>query len=170
MAVRVSRVSYPSIEHVAQEARPYPRELLDGCESGLVLFAAAFLGHNDAIHFAEAGIPNVTLVDVDGERLDEMAELYRDKSWTWLTADAWDVALNARRLGTKFDAVSVDTFTGPALERSLRSLDLWTAIARKLVTVTSVGTHFDVPRGWYGRLRKRSANADWLVLRPEPEP
>jgi len=163
----VTRVSYPSLEHVALEARPYPRDLLAGCESGLVLFAAAFLGHNDAIHFAEAGVPNVTLVDVDGARLEEMQDLYRDPTWTWLEADAWDVAHSAHRLEAKFDAVSVDTFTGAALERSLGDLELWTSIAGRFVTVTATrDSSYRVPRHWRSRVLARSTLAYWLILEP----
>jgi hypothetical protein len=164
----VTRVTYPSLEHVAIEKRPYPAELLEGCQSGLVLFAAAFLGHNDAIHFAEAGVPNVTLVDVDGERLEEMRGLYRDPSWEWLEADAWDVARDARRLDAKFDAVSVDTFTGAALERSLGDLELWTSIARRVVTVTATrDSSYRVPRHWRSRVLGRSSLAYWLILEPD---
>lgn len=167
----MSRVSYPSLEHVAMEKRPYPAELLEGCESGLCLFAAAFLGHNDAIHFAEAGVPDVTLVDVDGERLREMNELYRDKRWTFAESDAFAFARFARQLGSKWDAVSVDTFTGSALERSLGDLEQWTSIARRFVTVTATrDASYRLPRGWRSRIVWRSSAAYWLVLEPARVP
>ena len=150
------------------EKRPYPAELLAGCESGLVLFAAAFLGHNDAIHFAEAGVPNVTLVDVDGERLNEMKDLYRDETWQFVEADAWEYARTARDYDLAFDAVSVDTFTGPALERSLGDLTAWTSIARRFVTVTATrDVGFQLPDRWRYRILWRSSLAYWLVLEPE---
>lgn len=149
------------------EKRPYPAELLEGCESGLILFAAAFLGHNDAIHFAEAGVPNVTLVDVDGERLEEMKSLYRSRVWSFVEADAWTYAEACREYDLMFDAVSVDTFTGSALERSLGDLEAWTSIARRFVTVTA--THeasWRLPRGWNSRIMRRSSTAYWLILEP----
>ena len=167
----MSRITYPSLEHVAMEKRPYPAELLAGCESGLCLFAAAFLGHNDVIHFAEAGIPDVTLVDVDGERLREMNELYRDKRWQFIEADAFGFARASRILGTKWDAVSVDTFTGSALERSLGDLEQWTSIARRFVTVTATrDASYRVPRGWRSSIHWRSTDAYWLVLEPDRVP
>lgn len=170
MAVRVSRVTYPSLEHVAMEKRPYPAELLEDCETGLVLFAAAFLGHNDAIHFAEAGV-RTTCVDVDEPRLEEMRTLYRDPEWSWVVGDAWEYARKVRDAGQRFDAVSVDTFTGAATDRSLANLEAWTSIANRVVIATAIGTHFDIPPGWSGRLRRRSDTVDWLVLRPdEPKP
>lgn len=164
----MTRVHYPSLEHVALEKRPYPADLLAGCKSGLVLFAAAFLGHNDAIHFAEAGVPDVTLVDVDGPRLDEMQELYRDPSWNFREDDAFEFARVARAAGLRWDAVSVDPFSGAALERTLVDLSQWTALASRLVAVTLTrGEVYVVPRGWR-RLRvvERSSSAYWLVLVP----
>src|SRR3990172_9872911 len=111
-----------TLEHVAMQARPYPTELLEGCETGLVLFAAAFLGHNDAIHFAEAGI-TTSCVDIDSEGLAEMRELYPD-SWAFVTVDAWHFAEACASEGVQWDAVSVDTFSGDATRRSLDSLEL----------------------------------------------
>jgi hypothetical protein len=169
----MARVTYPSLEHVAIEKRPYPAELLEGCETGLILFAAAFLGHNDAIHFAEAGVRDVTLVDVDGPRLAEMRDLYSNE-WTFLERDAWDVAGQAREAGLTFDAVSVDTFTGAAMTRSLDDLEAWTSIANRFVTVTATrdvvfGGVF-IPGDWNVRLFPRSSEAYWLVLEPDRVP
>ena len=53
----------------------YPTHLLEGCETGLCLFAAAFLGQNDAAHFEEAGVLT-TCVDIDAERLGQMSFYY----------------------------------------------------------------------------------------------
>lgn len=162
---------YRSLEHVAMDAAEYPAEILEGASSGLILFAAAFLGRNDAVHFAEAGVPNVTLVDVDEERLAEMRALYRDDSWRWLGGfDAWEVARAAREEGVKYDVVSVDTFTGDAEERSLASLNLWTAIAGRVVTVTaSWDSGYRIPSGWRSSVLWRSARVYWLVLERERE-
>ena len=171
----LTRMGPLTLEHIAMEARPYPVKHLKGCKTGLVLFAAAFMGHNDAIHFAEAGI-DTTCVDINGPRLREMAGLYPD-GWSFVTEDAWKVAEKARKYGTKWDAVSVDTFTGDMMERSLDSLDLWCSLARKVVTVTyamktdglglGIGS-FDfpeeVPAGWKWHLHPRSGAVYWLVL------
>lgn len=145
-------------------ARPYPAHLLEGCETGLCLFAAAFLGHNDAIHFAEAGIKTFC-VDTDGERLSKMATLYPD-DWRWAVDDAWKFADDAYALGETWDAVSVDSFTGEALERSMQSIELWCSLARKLVTVTvSSLVPWRIPPGWNFELLQRSSGGIyWLVL------
>lgn len=160
-------VTYPTLEHVAMDARPYPSELLEGCETGLVLFAAAYLGHNDAIHFAEAEL-QTTCVDVDGERLAAMRALYPD-DWTFLAEDAWTYAERRAVDGFQYDAVSVDTFTGEAEARSMKSLELWTSLARKVVTVTVTAEHVTrhgiaLPEGWGMSLRLRAPGVYWLVL------
>jgi hypothetical protein len=159
----VEAVTYPTLEHVAMQARPYPSHLLEGCKSGLCLFAAAFLGHNDAIHFAEAGIDTMC-VDTDRERLREMAALYPD-SWSFQAADAWQFA-EIWSGGFQWDAVSVDTWTGDLMLRALGSLDLWCSLARKFVTCTITHEIDDLPQidGWLPWLSPRSGNVDWLVL------
>lgn len=161
------RITYPSLEHVARNAGPFPTSLVVGCESALVLFAAGFLGHNDAIHFAEAGIPDVTLVDNNAPRLEEMRSLYRDVSWEWVAGDAWEVAGAARAVGRLWDAVTVDTFTGDAEARSLAGLELWTSLASRFVAVgASLDAEYRVPDGWSADLIPRSSHVQWLVLQP----
>ena len=164
----MGNVTYATLEHVAEQARPYPAHLLDGCETGLVLFAAAFLGHNDAIHFAEAGL-ETTCTDIDESRLDEMRAIYPD-SWTFHNADAWAFAQAAKREELAWDAVSVDTFTGTLMEMALDSLALWTSIANRVVTVTITVPVIDeikVPLGWETSLYPRSRSVAWLTLERE---
>lgn len=156
-------VDYATLEHVAMNARPYPTEILEGCETGLCLFSAAFLGHNDAIHFAEAGL-RTTCVDTNAGRLEEMSELY-PRNWQWRWEDAWTFAQRAEALGWQWDAVSADTFTGDVEIKSLRSLDLWCSLARKALTVTlTEGKTYDVPKGWISNLYERAEGVYWLVL------
>jgi len=160
-------VNYRTLEHVAMQARPYPSELLEGCENGLCLFSAAFLGHNDAIWFAQAGMRSVC-VDIDYDRLSQMNGLY-PKDWVFVQADAWEFATWARALPSapRWDAVSVDCFTGDTEDKVLRSLDLWCALARELVTVTITLEKTDAiiaPPGWRSSLFHRANNVYWLVL------
>jgi hypothetical protein len=175
----VGAVTYPTLEHVAMQARPYPAHLLEGCETGLCLFAAAFLGHNDAIHMAEAGL-RVTCVDTDALRLHEMMSLY-PSDWQFITADAWSFAHDqgaehrdtltyrhwaaAPGIPIRWDVVSVDTFTGDAMQRSLESLPLWCSLARKAATVTHTdGASYQTPAGWRSSLVERATGVNWLVL------
>lgn len=150
----------PPLDKISAQARPYPAHLLNGCETGLCLFSAAFLGWNDAIHMARNDL-DTTCVDIDTERLIEMSRLY-PLNWTFLPEDAWEFA---ERVNLKWDAVSVDTFTGAATERSLASLDLWCSLANKAVTVTLTdGAKYQVPPGWLAWTFPRSGIVHWLVL------
>lgn len=128
-------VSYPTLEHVAMQQRPYPTHVLEGAETGLVLFAAAFLGHNDAIHFAEAGVC-CHCVDSDGPRLAEMAQLYPD-DWNWAIDDVWKFGRDAWDNDETWDVVSLDPFTGDTMELVLDDLQLWSELARKALVVGS---------------------------------
>jgi hypothetical protein len=152
-----------TLEHVAMDAKAFPREKLEGCETGLVLFAGAFLGTNDAIHFASAGIPTVC-VDTDRDALERMRDLYPEM-FEFVQADAWQYAEAARDLGLTWDAVSVDTWTGDASARSMESLELWTAIAERLVVATIANTDtWITPEGWSAWTQTRSERAAWLIL------
>lgn len=156
-------LTYATLEHVAMQGRPYPVDKLKGCETGLCLFAAAFLGHNDAVHFAEAGMQTMC-VDIDAPRIAQMAMLY-PKTWQFAVDDAWKFAEDAAKVGEQWDAVSVDTFTGEAMDRSLESLELWCSLARKVVTATYIdGATFRVPEGWESDLYERATGVYWLVL------
>lgn len=151
------------LDKISREARPYPSFRLPEAGTGLCLFAAAFLGVNDAIHMARKDM-TVTCVDVDRDRLSAMAELYPD-TWRFEHADAWEYATLMRDSGAEWDAVSIDTFTGDASRRSTRTLDLWCSLATKIVTVT-VGEHDEwaAPPGWEEWVYPRSDLAAWLVL------
>jgi hypothetical protein len=156
-------VAYRTLEHVAMEARPYPTYLLETAETGLCLFSAAFMGHNDVVHFALEDV-RTTCVDVDAEKLDAMAALYPD-DWAFVCADAWEFAKDAAENGVRWDVVSVDTFRGNATERSLANLDVWCAIADKAVVATlEDGQTHEVPEGWSAQLFRRNSEVFWLVL------
>ena len=158
-------VTYPTLEHVAMEARPYPTHVLEGCETGLCLFAAAFLGHNDAIHMAEARLTG-TCVDVDEKRLAEMRELYPER-WEFIAADAWQYADAAWSLERWWDVVSVDPFTGDAMTRASESIRLWCSLARRAVVLGwRTGTPVTFPdANWSVDSMQRAADIYWLVLR-----
>jgi hypothetical protein len=154
------------LDRISEQARPYPADMLRPHRTGLCLFAAAYLGHNDAIHMARKDMV-VTCVDTDRRRLSEMSHLYPD-DWQFVAADAWEFAKQARRDRLEWDFVSVDTFTGDATDRSMESLELWCSLARKAVTATFAvksGTGWASPAGWRVSLFPRSDLASWLVLR-----
>lgn len=160
-------VSYPTLEHVAMEARPYPVHLLEGHRTGLLLYAAAFMGHNDAVHYAMSGL-ECTAVDNDEGRLARMRPLY-DASWSFVHADAVAFAEAASAADVFWDCVSVDPFTGDAMEVALGRLDLWCSVARHLVTVgCRRGDTWRVPPGWRSHLYERDgAGMFWITMERE---
>jgi hypothetical protein len=156
-------VTYPTITDVAMEARPYPTYLLENANSGLCLFSAAFMGHNEAIHFVLEEVPT-TCVDIDQEKLHAMAALYPG-DWEFVCRDAWEFADAAHSIGMTWDVVSVDTFRGNATEKSLADLGVWCAIANQAVIATLADDMaYDVPDGWTETRFQRNSEVDWLVL------
>jgi hypothetical protein len=156
----------PPLDKISEQARPYPADMLHPGETGLCLFAAAYLGHNDAIHMARKEM-TVTCVDVNDQRLVEMEQLYPD-DWEFVVCDAWVFAEHYAATGRTWDIVSVDTFTGDATDRSMDSLELWCSLANRAVvaTISLDGTaSWDSPEGWRASMFPRSGKAAWLVLR-----
>jgi hypothetical protein len=145
---------------ISAEARVYPAHLLREGGRGLCLFAARFWGVNDAIHMKRQNM-EMSLVDTS-PRVIEMAELYECSG---ALDDAWEFAEFMRSEGAEWDAVSCDTFTGDPMTRSLASLELWTSLARDVVTVTHTPhAPYTVPDGWKGWLFPRNDRVNWLVL------
>lgn len=134
-----------TLEMVRAGAAPglYPRHVLDGCETALVLFAAAFHGQQDAVWMADAGL-KATCVDVDAARLNEMAVAYPD-GWEYVVGDAFEYAMLTER---RWDVVSVDCPTN-LFGRCAEMLPVWCLLAgRAVVLGTGVGTEVDPPGGW----------------------
>jgi hypothetical protein len=152
-----------TLEHLQHEARPYPSNLLPKKGTALGLFAAGFHGWNDIVWFSLAGL-QTTCVDVDGDKLLEMAAIYPD-GWDFHVDDAWDFAEQATQEGRTWDVVSVDPFFGDDAPRAWDALYLWAGLARRLLTVTvKPDTHLNVPDGWKFSYFPRSGNAAWLVM------
>ena len=156
-------VAYRTLEHISCEARPYPTYLLENAETGLCLFSAAFMGHNEAVHFALEDV-RTTCVDVDSEKLEAMADLYPEH-WSFICHDAWEFAQSHRVKGDRWDVVSVDTFRGNATERSLTTLELWCSLAKQAVVATlEEGQAYETPEGWSATHFRRNSEVLWLVL------
>lgn len=121
----------------------YPRKYLEGCETGLVLFAAAFMGQQDALWLHDAGV-TATCVDHDADFLDRMQGLY-PSDWYFVCADVYEYADAVRG---KWDVVSVDSPTNH-FERCADMVAVFCSLARRLV-ILGVGTdtQVDAPDGW----------------------
>lgn len=129
----------------AEGGELYPRHVLIGCETALVLFAAGFWGRQDAYWVAEAGL-RATCVDTDGERLEQMRALYPG-GWDFAEADAYAFA---EATGQMWDLVSIDCPTNH-FERCADLVPLWCEIARQAVvlgTNRQLAREINPPAGW----------------------
>lgn len=151
------------LNRLSSDARLFPVHLLREGDTGLCLFAAAFLGVNDAIHMARMNM-TATCVDIDGKRLREMEGMYPD-DWEFVHSDAWQFAVQARADGREWDTVSVDTFTGSVSDLALASLEMWCLLATRTVVITLPHlARYHTPAGWQAATMNRSELASWLIL------
>lgn len=152
-----------TLGRIQRQARVYPGYLLPRGGTALSLFCAGYHGWNDTIHFQRHNM-RCDCVDTDADKLWEMAAVY-PQGWAFWVMDGWDFAEKAAAQGQVWDVVSVDTWLGELADRSMQTLDLWTSLARELVTVTiPVGARPGVPDGWTWFEFPRSPRASWLVL------
>lgn len=135
----------PDLEQIRQDGdTSYPRELLDGCGDALLLFAAGFLGRQDGIWIADAGLTAVC-VDVRASLLHEMAAVY-PADWQFVCADIYQ--LIDRGELPPADLVSVDCPSGH-FQRCADLLDKLCALARRyLVLGCGCDTEVFPPGGW----------------------
>jgi hypothetical protein len=155
------------LEQVREGAEPaiYPQAVLEGCETALVLFAAAFHGQQDAVWFAEAGLA-ATCVDVDAEKLGEMEQVY-PQDWEYVYGDAFAYATAADRV---WDVVSLDP-PSDLFARCAELLPLWCLLANRAVILgTGKDTLVVPPPGWQitNRLWRSwfQGGTYWTVVKP----
>lgn len=155
-----------TLEQVRADASPdlYPRHLLPGCESALVLFAAAFHGLQDAVWMAEAGL-RTTCVDVDAKKLDEMSTFYPE-DWDFVTGDVFEYV---SRTNDRWDIVSVDCPSN-LFAQCAAFAPVWCLLARKAVVLGCSRDSFATPPGWrVTEHRYRSSfkgGTYWAVIEP----
>lgn len=126
-----------------RSADVYPRGYLPGCETALVVFAAAFMGAQDAIWIHDAGL-TATCLDHDANCLDRMKGLY-PSNWDFLCVDAYDYLEAAEG---QWDVVSVDS-PSDHFERCAERVESFCKLARKLVILgVGIDTQVDAPDGW----------------------
>lgn len=141
----------------------YPRHVLEGNESALILFSAAFHGVQDAIWIADAGL-TATCVDTDLEKITEMSSAYPD-GWEYVVGDAFQYATATKR---RWDVVSLDPPTN-LFDRCAEYLPVWCLLARHAVILgCGTATKVVAPAGWEltGTLHRSNFRGGvyWAVL------
>ena len=144
----------------------FPGPYLAGSETALCLFSAAWHGKQDAFWVNHAGM-TATCVDLDQERLDEMAAIYPN-TWSFARADAFEFAEAAADEGERWDVVTLDPFTN-VFQRVADELPLFCALANNVVMhATGPDTQVTAPSGWrVATMLKRSTfrgGVWWTVL------
>lgn len=102
-------------------------------ESALCFFSAAFLGVQDVVHFRS--LDRVACVDLDGEKLCQMRQVYARESWLFVVADAFE----ARRMLRPCDVVVCDPYTGPLMRRTHDEVDGFAQLAQRHLVIGSEG-------------------------------
>jgi hypothetical protein len=164
MAARVSLDQVRSEEDTAL----YPSEALDGLSSAFMGFCAAFLGRQDCVVVADAGL-TATCVDIDEPRLEEMRPLY-PIGWRFVHADVFNYAALRYAQGARFDVVSLDPPTN-LFQQVADNADLWCGLARRVVILgTGHHTLLEEPYGWTVTEAVRRSHfrggTYWTTLRP----
>lgn len=93
--------------------RAFPVALSHECANAVCFFCAQFYGKNDVIHLATAGMEDVTLVDLDTNKLSIMENIY-PQQWTYRVGDAYAVAAEMNSQGERFDLVVCDPYSSAA--------------------------------------------------------
>lgn len=150
----------------ATDPMNFPLELLQPGDTALVLFAAGFMGVQDAHWIREAGM-TATCIDDDPTKLAQMAPLYPD-TWEFLLADAYSFALTETT--RQWDVVTLDPWTNQ-MDKCASFISEWCRMARKAVVIgTGIATYVEAPAGWkVTDTRKRSdydGGVFWTILEP----
>lgn len=149
-------------------AHIYPQDAIAGCATGLALFCAAFLGKQDCVWIADAGI-TATGVDIDQDRLDEMEPHY-PIGWTFEQADVFEYAARRYAEGATYDLVNLDP-PSQLFDETADLMELWTGLADRVVVIGARRPDsITPPAGWQDTAwtfrSSRNGGCYWVVLEP----
>lgn len=154
-----------TLEDLKTDDGNYPHGILVGCDTALVVFAAGFLGQQDAVWIADAGL-RATLVDENKVKLDYMRGLYPD-DWVYLCEDAYRFG---ETTDDEWDIVSLDPWTNQ-FDRCADMIATWCRLARHAVVLgTGRDTVVRPPAGWSVTDTRQRSDYDggvwWTILEP----
>lgn len=143
----------------------FPGSVLEGSETALCLFSAAWHGRQDAYWVARRGL-TATCVDLDARRLEEMREIY-PPDWEFVHADAFEYVRERVMYADRVDAVILDPYT-VHFAACAAYLPEWCDAANNVVILGMDGRELEPPPGWELQLKlKRSSykgGVYWQVL------
>ncbi len=122
--------------------KKFPSEVIKGCESAASFFCAAFEGYNDVVHIHRRGLKELVLVDLDNEKLEAMAKIYRGDEVSLRSGDAFEIAREWRLEGRKFDIVITDPWSNIMQRTAIADLPLFAGLARKYYLTGLTGADF----------------------------
>jgi hypothetical protein len=146
---------------------PFPRYVLQTCDNALMLFCAGFYGKNDCVWVEEAGITNVTAVDIDQDKVNVMKSLYPDE-WEFLVEDVYSFTAKATSKGLEYTLVVADVPL-TQFESSRPWYKHWCLLSTKYVLITAEANAFvragHLPRDWKVKaVINRTSQSSWLFL------
>jgi hypothetical protein len=98
----------PSARSLARVAGPFPSSgVFEGISTAACLFTCAQYGRQDVIHVYKAGIPDVTLVDLEPNKMEQMKRIYRPE-WTYKIGDYRDFLASTIAAKIQYDLVTAD--------------------------------------------------------------
>jgi hypothetical protein len=116
----------------------FPVHVIRPGDNVLCVFSAAFLGRNAEAYIRDAGHLQVTCVDSDAAKLEEMRPLYPPE-WKFVAADAHE--FRRLSLSESRDVVVLDPWT-QHVAREMVKLPEWCALARRAIIVGATSAWF----------------------------
>ena len=165
-----------AFHEIKSRANPkkFPLEIVGDCASAASFFCAAFQGFNDVVHLHRKGFSELLLIDLDGEKLDAMRDIYRGEEVRFEQGDAFEVAHRLRKEKRKFDLVITDPWSNIMRRTAVDDLPLFTGLASKWYLSGLTGVDFEQMgikpnvaafNGWLAANGRGAYRIDRLILR-----
>lgn len=111
------------------------------CVSAADFFCARFLGVQTSAYIAGAGMKDVTLIDNDPIKMEDMKRIYPDE-WTFIVDDAFKIVREFNDKNIKFDLVSCDPWSNTVDDVLTKDFTLFWNITNKYFICVSCLNNF----------------------------